>query len=66
MSATNRPATMGIGIFVAVLVALQVFLLTVGIEALLDFDSAQAWAAAGLSAVLAIGSIGLYTLFRRR
>ena len=66
MSAPNRSATMGIGLFVAVLVALQVFLLTVGIEALLEFDSAQAWAAAGLSVVLAMGSIGLYVFFRQR
>lgn len=66
MSVPNRSATMGVGIFIVVLVALQVFLLTVGIEALLEFESAQAWAAAGLSAVLAMGSIGLYVFFRRR
>ncbi len=62
----NRTASMGIGIFVLVFVALQVFLLTVGLEALLTYEPAQAWTAAALSTVLAAGSIGLNVFFRQR
>lgn len=56
---------MGTGIFVAVLVALQIFLLTVGVEGLLTYDPGLSWATAVLSTVLAAGSIGLFLLFRR-
>ena len=57
---------MGIGIFVVVLVTLQIFLLTVGLEALLAYEPDQAWTAAVLSSILGAGSIALYVFFRRR
>lgn len=66
MSSQNRNTSSGIGVFVLVLVALQVFLLTVGAEALLAYDQGQARTAAVLSAILAAASISLYVFFRRR
>ena len=66
MNHRNRTTSSGIGVFVLVLVALQVFLLTVGTEALLAYEPGQAWTAAILSAVLATSSISLYLFFRRR
>lgn len=66
MSRPHRTTSTGIGIFVLVLVALQVFLLTVGTEALLAYDTNLAWTSAVLSVVLAVSAITLYTFFRRR
>jgi hypothetical protein len=66
MNHRNRTTSSGIGVFVLVLVTLQVFLLTVGTEALLAFEPGQAWTAAILSAILAAASISLYVFFRRR
>ncbi|MDK1011556.1 MAG: hypothetical protein QGM48_10920 [Actinomycetota bacterium] len=65
MNNSNRTASMGIGIFVIVLVTLQIFLLTIGLETLLAYEPGQAWAAAALSTVLGAGSIGLCVFFRR-
>jgi hypothetical protein len=66
MNRPNRAASSGIGVFVLVLVSLQVFLLTIGTEALLAFDPRQAWTAAVLSSILAASSMSLYIFFRRR
>jgi hypothetical protein len=44
-------------VYVLVLVALQVFLLTVAVDAMLGDDPSLAWVAAGCSAVLAAGSV---------
>jgi hypothetical protein len=66
MNRRNRTTSSGIGVFVLVLVTMQVFLLTVGTEALLAFEPGQAWTAAILSAILAAASISLYVFFRRR
>jgi hypothetical protein len=66
MSNRDRTTSSGIGVFVLVLVTLQVFLLTVGTEALLAYEPGQAWTAAILSVVLAASSISLYMFFRRR
>lgn len=46
-----------VGVFVLVLLALQVFLLTVALDAELGDDPALAWVAAGCSVVLALGSV---------
>jgi hypothetical protein len=46
-----------VGVFVLVLLALQVFLLTVAVDALLADDPGLAWVAAACSTVLAAGSI---------
>jgi hypothetical protein len=66
MNRRNRTTSSGIGVFVLVLVTMQVFLLTVGTEALLAFEPGQAWTAAVLSVILAAASISLYVFFRRR
>jgi hypothetical protein len=53
-----------IGIFVGVLLALQIFLLSVGLDALHAHDAGLAWTAAGLSIVLAAGSGVFYRYLR--
>ena len=59
---TGVPAA--VGVFVVVLLSLQVFLLTVGVDALLDGRSGLAWTSAGLSALLALGAAGFYQYVR--
>jgi hypothetical protein len=56
------PAAMGL--FVVVLLSLQVFLLTVGVDALLADDEGLAWVTSGLSALLAAGAAGFYRYLR--
>ncbi|MEP6623763.1 MAG: hypothetical protein ABJC79_04930 [Acidimicrobiia bacterium] len=46
-----------VGVYVLVLLVLQVFLLTVAVDALLGDDPGLAWVAAGCSALLAAGSL---------
>lgn len=53
-----------LGVFVVVLLSLQVFLLTVGVDALLADDDGLAWVTGGLSAVLAAGAAGFYRYLR--
>ena len=53
----RRQTSGAIGVFVLVLLALQVFLLTVAVDALLADDAALAWVAAGCSTILAAGSV---------
>lgn len=55
----------GVGIFVGVLLSLQIFLLTVGLDALHAHDAALAWTSAAASVVLAGGAAGLYRMLRR-
>jgi hypothetical protein len=62
--ARRREIATGIGIFVGVLLALQIFLLSVGLDALLAHDPALAWTSAALSVVLAAGSAGFYRYVR--
>lgn len=52
----GRAVSSAIGVYVLVLLVLQVFLLTVAVDALLGDDPGLAWVAAGCSAVLAAGS----------
>ena len=64
-SAPNRrdvPAALGL--FVVVLLSLQMFLLTVGVDAFHGDDRASAWATAGLSVLLAAGSVAFYRYLR--
>ena len=56
-SSRRRAISSAIGVYVLVLLVLQVFLLTVAVDALLADDSGLAWVAAGCSAVLAAGSV---------
>jgi hypothetical protein len=59
-----RPAPAAVGVFVLVLVALQIFLLTVGVDALLADDDGLAWVTAGLSVLLAAGAAAFYRYLR--
>ncbi|MBL8776320.1 MAG: hypothetical protein JNK12_10325 [Acidimicrobiales bacterium] len=52
-SARNRRATSAIVLYVIILVAFQVFLITVAVEAFQTDEEALAWATAGVSVVLA-------------
>jgi hypothetical protein len=54
----------GLGVFVVVLLSLQIFLLTVGLDALLADDDRLAWVTAALSALLAAGSAAFYRYLR--
>jgi hypothetical protein len=60
----NREVPAALGIFVVVLLSLQVFLLTVGLDALLADDDGLAWVTAGFSLVLAAGSVAFYRYLR--
>jgi len=64
---TTRAATdvpVALGAFVLVLLSLQMFLLTVGLDALLSDDDSLAWITAGLSVVLAAGAAAFYRYLR--
>ena len=61
---TARRVAGSVGFFVIVLVALQIFLLSVGLEALLDDDSPLAWVAAISSVVLFAGALLFYRFVR--
>ncbi len=60
----HREVPAALGVFVVVLLALQVFLLTVGLEALLDDDDGLAWVTGACSVVLAVGSAAFYRYLR--
>lgn len=53
-----------VSILVIVLIGLQVFLMTVAIDALHAGDATQAWVAAGFSAFLAASSVAIGTYLR--
>lgn len=55
MSAGTRPrqVSASLGVYVIVLLAMQIFLVTVAVDALQTDDEALAWTAAGVSVVLA-------------
>lgn len=55
-----REVPVALGAFVVVLLSLQMFLLTVGVDALLSDDDGLAWITAGFSVLLAAGSVGFY------
>jgi hypothetical protein len=60
----QREVPAALGIFVVVLVSLQVFLLTVAVDALLAGDSGLAWVTAALSVLLAAGAAAFYRYLR--
>lgn len=60
----HREVPAALGVFVVVLLSLQVFLLTVGLDALLADDDGLAWVTAGFSALLAAGSVAFYRYLR--
>jgi len=57
-------ASSALVIYVVILVAFQVFLLTVAVEAFAADDESLAWATATVSVVLAAGSVALYRYLR--
>jgi membrane protein implicated in regulation of membrane protease activity len=61
----RRLLVLGIGIFVLLVVSLQIFLLMVGLEAWLNYNAPVAWGAAGTSVVLA-GFVVLLARFLSR
>lgn len=60
----RREVPAAVGVFVGVLLSLQVFLLTVGLDALLADDDGLAWVTAVLSVLLAGGSAAFYRFLR--
>ncbi len=60
----RRAVTSTVGVMVLVLLTLQIFLLIVGLDALLVGQNGQAWAATGFSVVLAASSAGFYRYLR--
>lgn len=59
-----RDVPVALGAFVLVLLSLQMFLLTVGVDALLSDDDGLAWITAGFSVLLAAGSAAFYRFLR--
>jgi hypothetical protein len=62
--AKPRDVSVAVAIFVGVLLSLQIFLLTVGLDALHAGDARLAWTSAALSVVLAAGSAAFYRYLR--
>jgi hypothetical protein len=60
----HREIPAALGVFVVVLLALQIFLLTVGLDALLADEDSLAWVTAGFSVLLAAGSAAFYRYLR--
>jgi hypothetical protein len=59
-----RQVPAAVGVFVGVLLSLQVFLLTVAVDALLADDTGLAWVTSGLSVLLAAGAAAFYRSLR--
>ena len=59
--ARSRDLSAAVGVFVGVLLSLQIFLLTVGLDALHASDATLAWTSAALSVLLAAGSAGFFS-----
>lgn len=59
-----REIPVALGVFVIVLLSLQMFLLTVGVDALLSDEDGLAWTCAGFSVLLAAGSVAFYRFLR--
>ena len=62
--AKPRDLSSAIGVFVGVLLSLQVFLLTVGLDALHAADARLAWTSAAFSVLLAAGSAAFHRYLR--
>jgi len=59
-----REVPVALGAFVVVLLSLQMFLLTVGVDAMLSDEDGLAWTCAGFSVLLAAGSLAFYRFLR--
>jgi hypothetical protein len=62
--ARPRDVSAAVAVFVGVLLCLQIFLLTIGLDALHAADAPLAWTSAALSVVLAAGSAAFYRYLR--
>jgi hypothetical protein len=60
----QRQVPTAVGLFVIVLLSLQVFLLTVGVDALLADDDGLAWTTGVFSVLLAVGAGAFYRALR--
>lgn len=60
----HREVPAAVGVFVVVLLSLQIFLLTVGLDALLADEDGLAWVSAGFSVLLGAGSAAFYRYLR--
>lgn len=60
----RREVPAAVGAFIVVLIALQMFLLTVGLDAFLGDHDGLAWVTAGFSVLLAAGSAAFYRYLR--
>jgi hypothetical protein len=60
----HREVPVALGVFIVVLLSLQVFLITVGVDALLADDDGLAWITAVFSVLLAAGSAAFYRYLR--
>lgn len=61
---SQRQAPAAVGLFVGVLLSLQVFLLTVALDAFHADDESLAWVTAGFSVLLAAGAAAFYRYLR--
>ena len=61
----ERTVSSAVSVYLIVLLGLQIFLLTVALDALLGYDPPMAWISAGLSVLLAVGSALFYRALRR-
>jgi hypothetical protein len=64
LMARSRDISSSIGVFIVVLLALQIFLLSIGLDALHSHNSSLAWTSAILSLLLAAGSAAFYRYLR--
>jgi hypothetical protein len=60
----RREVPAALGLFVVVLLSLQVFLLTVAVDAFHTGDDGLAWISASVSVLLAAGSAAFYRFLR--
>lgn len=60
----ERTVSSAVAVYIIVLLALQIFLLTVALDALLGYEPSMAWTSAILSVILAAGSILFYRYLR--
>jgi membrane protein implicated in regulation of membrane protease activity len=61
----RRTLVLGVGIFVLLALSMQIFLIMVGLEAWITFDTRIAWGAAVTSVLLAAMSVALYRYVQR-
>jgi membrane protein implicated in regulation of membrane protease activity len=61
----RRTLILGVGIFVLLALSMQLFLIMVGLEAWITFDTRVAWGAAVTSVLLAAMSVALYRYVQR-